>query len=700
MTIETIDLENLDGTNGFRFDGNDVTDRVGGALSNAGDINGDGIDDFVVGAASARVGDDFYAGEAYVVFGRADGFAPTLRARDLDGTNGFLIQGKNASDVLGAAVSGAGDINGDGINDIIIGADGADGADTNGSASGEAYVIFGSATGFGAQVFLDALDGTNGFTVAGLNANDRFGDALANAGDVNGDGIDDIIVGAPNGDPTGRKQGGEAFVIFGAEDGFDANFDLAALDGTNGFRIDGADTYDSAGRSVSSAGDINGDGIDDVIVGGSAYYGEYGDNDSFAEAFVVFGRDDGFAPNVDAAALDGTDGFTLAGFTTDLNANLAVSSAGDVNGDGFDDLIVGVGQANPNGRNAAGEVFVVFGSADGFGARFDVNTLDGTNGFRIQGADPADNLGGFVSAAGDFNGDGIDDLIIGAQFADSNAENSGEVTVIFGSENGFGAVIDLADIGDVDGVLIEGLDVFDNLGRDVSAAGDVNGDGVDDIVVGARNGDARARDSGEVFVIFGVRTGDDGADALSGSEQGERLRGLGGNDTLEGLGGDDTLQGGQGDDTLDGGEGSDTADFSDATSDTLAILLNRDGIAQSTLSSGRDKFIGIENLIGSDFNDRLFGDENANRIEGGDGGDTLDGVAGDDSLFGGAGNDGFRARGGDDLFDGGDDTDFVNYTDSSGVNAFLDGSGTNGRAAVGDTFNDIENLIGSATGGD
>ncbi|MEL7462997.1 MAG: choice-of-anchor Q domain-containing protein [Pseudomonadota bacterium] len=203
-----------------------------------------------------------------------------------------------------------------------------------------------------------------------------------------------------------------------------------------------------------------------------------------------------------------------------------------------------------------------------------------------------------------------------------------------------------------------------------------------------------------------VLQGQVGADELPGTENDDEIAGdpsggsSGGADTLRGFRGDDTLKGGLGDDILDGGEGVDTADFSDATSDTLAILLNREGIAQSTLSSGRDVLIGIENLIGSNFDDRLFGDAGANRIEGGDGGDTIDGVAGGDSLFGGDGNDGFRARGGPDLFDGGDDFDFVNFTDSTGVNAFLDGSGTNGRAAVGDTFTDIENLIGSATGGD
>ena len=205
-----------------------------------------------------------------------------------------------------------------------------------------------------------------------------------------------------------------------------------------------------------------------------------------------------------------------------------------------------------------------------------------------------------------------------------------------------------------------------------------------------------------VFSTINNRTavGLGGDDTVLGSGTGEFLEGGDGDDTLIGGEGDDVLEGGADNDILDGGDGVDTADYTNATSETLVVLFNRDGIAQQTFSSGRDVLIGIENITGSAFDDRLFGDENDNTIRGGDLDDTIDGVGGNDRHFGGNGNDGFRARGGADLFDGGADTDFVNYDASAGVNAFLDGSGTNGRAAVGDTFVGIENLVGSLIGGD
>ena len=170
---------------------------------------------------------------------------------------------------------------------------------------------------------------------------------------------------------------------------------------------------------------------------------------------------------------------------------------------------------------------------------------------------------------------------------------------------------------------------------------------------------------------------------------------------MRGNGGKDTLAGGVGDDIFNGGLGTDIADYSGATSDTTVILFNRNGIAQSTVSSGRDTLIDIESITGSDFNDKLIGDLNNNTIRAGDGNDNIDGGGGDDMLFGEDGNDGFRPRGGNiETFYGGVGTDLVNYSQSTGVNAFLDGSGTNGRSAVNDTFSSIENLIGSDIGDD
>ena len=193
---------------------------------------------------------------------------PTLPAvinlADLDGTNGFRLDGIDVFDFSGTSVSSAGDVNGDGFDDVIIGASRADPNGNN--VAGESYVVFGAAGGFTPSLFLGALDGTNGFRIDGIDASDRSGESVSSAGDVNGDGFDDLIIGAFGGDPNGNNVAGESYVIFGAAGGFAPSLSLAALDGTNGFRLDGSDNYDSSGISVSSAGDVNGDGFDDVII--------------------------------------------------------------------------------------------------------------------------------------------------------------------------------------------------------------------------------------------------------------------------------------------------------------------------------------------------------------------------------------------------------------------------------------------------
>ncbi|MBY0498470.1 MAG: integrin alpha, partial [Nitrosomonas sp.] len=186
----------------------------------------------------------------------------SINLSSLDGNNGFRWDGVTAGDLLGRSVSTAGDVNGDGFDDVIIG---AFGADPNGSASGSSYVVFGKASGFNAAMDLSSLDGSNGFRLDGVAVDDRSGFGVSTAGDVNGDGFDDVIVGAWGADSNGDRSG-SSYVVFGKASGFNAAMDLSSLNGNNGFRLEGA-AYDLSGFSVSSAGDVNRDGIDDLIVG-------------------------------------------------------------------------------------------------------------------------------------------------------------------------------------------------------------------------------------------------------------------------------------------------------------------------------------------------------------------------------------------------------------------------------------------------
>jgi hypothetical protein len=300
---------------------------------------------------------DDVSGASYVVFGSGEGFSSSLDLGALDGTNGFRLDGVDGFDASGFSVAGAGDVNGDGIDDLIVGAPRTDPVSTY--QAGESYVVFGTDTGFAPSLDLAALDGSNGFRLDGDDARSYSGLSVGAAGDVTGDGIDDLIIGAPGSGVLNTSGISASYVVFGTTAGFTASLDLASLDGSNGFRLDGVDPFDLSGGSVAGAGDFNGDGFDDLIIG--AY--RAGDVPGAGETYVVFGTDAGFAASFDLAALDGSNGFRLDGSGMFDGSGRSVAGVGDVNGDGFDDLIVGAPSADPGGRLQAGQSYVVFGFA-------------------------------------------------------------------------------------------------------------------------------------------------------------------------------------------------------------------------------------------------------------------------------------------------------------------------------------------------
>jgi len=497
----SLDLANLDGANGFVINGIDAEDYSGHSVSGAGDVNDDGIADVIISAYQADPGGASWAGESYVVFGSDGGFAASLDLSSLGGTNGFVINGIDPDDQSGFSVSGAGDVNGDGIADVIIGARSA--APGGSSSAGKSYVVFGSAGGFAASLDLSSLGGTNGFVINGIDAGDQCGFSVSGAGDVNGDGIADVIIGAYYADPGGANAAGESYVVFGSVGGFGASLNLSSVNGTNGFVINGIDAVDYSGYSVSGAGDVNGDGIADVII--SAHQAAPGGASYAGESYVVFGSAGGFGASLELSSLNGTNGFVMNGIDAVDWSGKSVSGAGDVNGDGIADVIIGAYGADPGGASYAGESYVAFGSADGFAASLDLSSLGGTNGFVINGIDARDYSGWSVSGAGDVNGDGIADVIIGTWGADpGEASQAGESYVVFGSAGGFGASLDLSSLGGTNGFVINGIDAGDRSGYSVSAAGDVNGDGISDVIIGAYYADPGGfRQAGESYVVFG-----------------------------------------------------------------------------------------------------------------------------------------------------------------------------------------------------
>ena len=551
-------LSDLNGHNGFRLDGIEGQHSAGLSVSGVGDINGDGLADVVM---SAQVSGSVEAVLGYVVFGQSSGFNATLALSGLDGNNGFRLDSAVAGAYFGAVVSGAGDVNGDGLADLLLG---IPSAGVNGENSGAAFVVFGKALGVDPVFNLAQLDGHNGFRLEGGAAGDHAGCSVSNAGDVNGDGFDDVIIGARGTDPSHLKSAGSSYLVFGKASGFDPTMALSSLDGHDGFRIDGANTGDYFATWVSDAGDINGDGYDDLIVNAPRPYTPVYANYSPGSSYVIFGKASGFSADMDLTGLDGENGFRLDGVALyDSSMSTPVSGAGDINGDGYDDLIVGEAYFHPHG-NPLDSNYVVFGKASGFDAVQSLSELDGSNGFRLNGP------GGSISSAGDVNGDGYADVLIGDPLAQTTGP-AGASFLVYGKASGFDAVVDVFAFNENDGLRLDGVEANDHSGTSVSGAGDVNGDGFDDVIIGAPDAEYG---TGSSYVVFGgnftdsvTRLGTTGNDDLLGTGASDRFVAGDGNDSMIGRGGADVFHGGAGNDSIkvsdldfkfiDGGSGND-----------------------------------------------------------------------------------------------------------------------------------------------
>jgi FG-GAP repeat protein len=414
------------------------------------------------------------------------------------------IDGAAAGDRVGGSVA-AGDVDGDGRSDVLVG------GPYGRMNSGSAYVVFGqrSAT----KIDLAAL-GARGFRIDGVVETGLPGLPVASAGDVNGDGRADVLLGASSADKNGRRNSGSAYVVFGKSD--TTSVDLAAL-GARGFRIDGAAANDEAGDSVAGAGDVNGDGRADVLVGAP---GASNNGRNSGSAYVVFGKTG--TASVDLAAL-GARGFRMdgaAGRPRGLadSAGRSVAGIGDMNGDGRADVLVGAPDASNNGRELSGSAYVVFGQASA--TTIDLAAL-GARGFRIDGAADTESAGSAVACAGDVNGDGRADVLVGAGEADNNALNAGSAYVVFGKTDP--TKVDLAALG-AGGFRIDGTFEEDGAGDSVAGIGDMNGDGRADVLVGSGASHNRRMNSGSAYVVFG-KTGRASVDLAALRARGFRIDG-------------------------------------------------------------------------------------------------------------------------------------------------------------------------------
>jgi Ca2+-binding RTX toxin-like protein len=686
----SIDLASIPAGGGFRIDGAAALDHLGWAAAGAGDVNGDGLSDIVVGAKDA---DNLRStsGSAYVIFGRRSTSAVDTAAL---GSSGFRIDGAAANDRLGSWVAGGRDLNGDGHADVLVG---APQADRNGRVnSGTVYAIFGK----GNTANVDAATlGSGGYAIDGAAAGDQLQNA-AMTSDLTGDGRPDTLVGAPLADGAGRVDAGAAYLVPGRAD--NSSVDLSAA-GSAAYVVRGAAAGDAAGSAVAQGGDLDGDGTPDLLVGAPG-----ADNNGRLDsgsAYVLLGARSG--GTVDLAALGAA--WRIDGQAAGDAAGTAVDGGGDLNADGHADLAVGSPYNDSRGRSNNGSVRVLYGG--GFSGVVDLATT-GVPGFRADGSASTDNAGISVASTRDANADGWSDLLIGAwrsdhlrrgdsgsmyylwgygpsglEYPDALATTVGQPIapltpeaiqrtgiVSFSISPPLPAGLTLnATTGVISGsaaAIQEQASTYTLTMTDFAnsisvpltlrvaplpgaCANTRNGGGSADRIVGTSGGDRIAAGAGDDTVqglsgddcVFG----DDNMDVLAGDDGNDELHGGIAHDTLSGGAGDDRLYGDPGQDNLDGGAGADL------------------------ISGGT----GYDEITGGDGNDRLSGEGDSDVLSGGAGDDRLDGGAMADKLVGGAGNDVLVGGAGNDIIG-----------DSSGANRVDAGTGNdsidvrNGRRDV------------------
>jgi hypothetical protein len=442
----TIDLDAAEA----EYQGVIFNDQAGKSVRNVGDVDGDGVIDLLIGAPhySLSTGSGT-PGRAFLVHGVASGIFDLASAH-------AILDGERDYDSCGWAVSTAGDVDGDGTPDLLVGAY----ANDAGTApdGGAVYLIGGSVTG---EVGLGSSD-------AILLGGDRGGSAgwgLDGGGDVDGDGSPDFAVGA-----FGAASGmGAVYVYTHAPTG------SSYLGTSADVVLSGFMTTGYAGAAVAITGDATGDGIDDLIVGAYAdsTVGTYS-----GATYLVHGSE-----TLASASLSTADA-TLLGEAARDYAGYAVDFAGDFDGDGYEDLVIGGHAAGIY----AGVAYVVSGTVTG---SVSLNTAL----LKVTGEATYDTLGTSVSDAGDVDGDGAADIVIGAPQKDAGADASGAVYVVLGGTTGS------TSVGAV-GNRIDGKGKGDYLGAAVDSAGDIDGDGLGDLLLGASGRGSGLGSEGAVYVVL------------------------------------------------------------------------------------------------------------------------------------------------------------------------------------------------------
>ncbi len=450
------------------LESNQDSANLGLSVASAGDVNGDGYADVIVGAPYYDNGQTD-EGAAFVFLGSANGIANADPS-----TASAILESDQANAIMGWSVASAGDVNGDGYADVIVGAPGYANGQTN---EGGALIFLGSSGGVASG---------NPTTAAAVLESDQvnafMGWSVAGVGDVNGDGYGDVIVGAPF-YSNGEVNEGAAFIFHGSSTGIPSGNASSA-----NTMIESNQASARLGYSVAGAGDINGDGFSDVIVGAPYYDDPEVDEGA---AFVYLGTPSGIASGNPSSAAS-----VIESNQDSANLGYSVAGAGDVNGDGFADVVVGAPNYS-NGESGEGVAMVFLGSVWG---------LDTGNPLPLPSAILESNqasaqMGFSVAGAGDVNGDGYGDVIVGAPYYANGQSNEGAAFIFLGSTFGVASGNPATA-----SAILESNQADAGLGYCVASAGDVNGDGYTDVIVGAPYYDNGQTDEGAAFVFYGNKT--------------------------------------------------------------------------------------------------------------------------------------------------------------------------------------------------
>ena len=453
------------------FLGEAAGDQAGFAVARAGDVNADGYADFLIGAPYNDEG-GVDAGQVYLILGGPFGWVSDIYLHDADAS----FVGEQAGDAAGYAVAGGGDLNGDGFDDLVLGAPYNDDAGTDG---GKAYVLFGHAYGWSTDTALSAADSR----LLAEAYDNLAGYSVAIASDVNGDAVDDLMIGAPWG-RIGADHVGKVYVLFGGAEAWSSEMPLADV----GVSFVGEYEYDNAGAAGAGIGDSNGDGYGDLVIGAPAFTS----GTMNGKTYIVLGGVSGWSTDQPLASSDssflGEDAGDMSGWT--------VSGGHDLDADGTTDLLIGAPHDADYGSTGAGHVYLERGSLAGWSPGADLSSSDAS----VFPESGIEELGWFVSGAGDYNGDGVDDFLVGSPMNCAGCVGPGGVRLFLG-----GAVL-WAMHGSATNAYTRftGEQDDDAAGYSGTGAGDVDGDLADDLLIGAPLNDQSGTEAGKAYLVFGV----------------------------------------------------------------------------------------------------------------------------------------------------------------------------------------------------